>query len=327
MEEPELDVGFTLDFRNPTGRPWREHWEDNLWLMCEAEKMGYDCLLLQQHFFTDDGYGPSLPVFLALLAERTKNIRIAAYVYVLPIQNAAQIAQETSVLDHISGGRLDVTVAAGHRPLEYQAFGMSPKTRPSRMDEGIEVLKKAWTEQPFSYHGKYYDLENITVRPEPLQQPHPPLWVGATAPAGAYRAGRYGAHLAAASVEDDFYEAYFAGLAEAGVKRDAVQISNSWPLTPYYFHRWDFFRLIRTEMGDPDLALEFGRTPDADAYRDYELIGTPETILETIRPMCERLPLTMLVHMGPASGIPIRTESYEAVKLFAEEMLPVIKQW
>src|SRR5215469_651474 len=214
-----MDVGFTMDFRNLSGRPWREHWADCLWLLVQSEAMGFDYVMVQEHFCTHDGYGPSVPVFLTLLAERTSTIRIGSYAYVLPLHNAAMLAQETAVLDHLSNGRLDVTVGAGHRPLEYRLMGYSPKTRPSRMQEGLDVLRLAWTERPFSYHGRYYELDDVTVNPPPLQQPHPPLWVGATAPAAAHRAGRAGANLRSASVGGDFYGAYIAGLAEAGVDR------------------------------------------------------------------------------------------------------------
>src|SRR3954452_6401484 len=212
-----MHVGFTIDFRNPLGEPWKDLWEDRLWLFGEAEAMGFDYLLVQEHFFTRDGYAPSVPIFLTLLTERIKTARIGSYTYVLPLHNAAQLAQETAVLDHLSDGRLDVTVGAGHRALEYKAFGHSPKTRPSRMEEGLEVLKLAWTQRPFSYHGRYYDLDNLTVTPQPRQEPHPPLWVAATAPAAAERAGRFGANLHGASVEREFHDAYLRGLAAAGV--------------------------------------------------------------------------------------------------------------
>src|SRR6478736_3595357 len=211
-----MRVGFTMDFRNPRGESWRDFWDDRLWLMVEAEAMGFDYLMVQEHFFQKDGYAPSVPVFLTLLAERTHTARIGSYVYILPLHHAAQLAQETAVLDHVCGGRLDVTVGAGHNPAEYLAWGYSPKTRPSRMEEGLEVLKLAWTQRPFSFKGRYYDLENIHVAPEPLQKPHPPLWVAATSPPAAERAGRHGANLHGSSVDPEFHAAYLRGLEASG---------------------------------------------------------------------------------------------------------------
>jgi alkanesulfonate monooxygenase SsuD/methylene tetrahydromethanopterin reductase-like flavin-dependent oxidoreductase (luciferase family) len=334
-----MRIGFTIDFRNTNGEPWKRFWEDRLWLFGEAEEMGFDSLLVQEHFCTSDGYAPSVPIFLALLAERTKTARIGSYTYVLPLHNPVQLAQETAVLDHLSDGRLDVTVGGGHRALEYRVLGISPKERPSRMEEGLEVLKRAWTQRPFSYKGRYYDLEDITVTPAPQQRPHPPLWVAATAPPAAERAGRHGANLHGASVDPDFHAAYFRGLEQAGIDRSAVRISNPWSITVtdddpekvwernkrYYFERWDFYRQIRREMGDPD--LDYGLEPNPDAYRDYEMIADADTVIGTLKTFVEGMPLTDIVYAGPAGGLPIRGEVYTDLKKFADEVMPAIKSW
>jgi alkanesulfonate monooxygenase SsuD/methylene tetrahydromethanopterin reductase-like flavin-dependent oxidoreductase (luciferase family) len=339
-----MQVGFTMDFRNATGQPWRDFWEDRLWLMCEAEAMGFDFLYVQEHFFTHDGYGPSVPIFLTALIERTKRARIGSYTYVLPLHHAAQLAQETAVLDNMSEGRLDVCVGGGHRPAEFRAWGYSTKTRPSRMEEGLDVLKLAWSGRPFSYKGRYYDLENLIVAPEPFQKPHPRLYVAATSAAAAERAGRHGTHLHPVSMEPAFYEAYFRGLKEAGVDPKTRRISTGGSFTVtredpdkvwernkhHYFERWEFYTHIRDEMGDKP--LPHGRAdaggPGAELYRDAELIGDPQTVIEALRARKEALPwFTDFIHSGPASGIDIRTEVYQSLKMFAEEVMPTLKSW
>ena len=118
-----MDVSLTLDFRNPTRRPWRELWEDNLWLMREAEAMGFCQLFVQEHFFTSDGYGPSVPIFLTALAERTQTARLGSYLYILPLHNPLALAQEIAVLDNFCGGRLDVVLGAGSEPNSLLANG------------------------------------------------------------------------------------------------------------------------------------------------------------------------------------------------------------
>lgn len=331
-----MKVGFTMDLRNPANEPWRQFWEDRLWLYAEAEAMGFDSLLVQEHWFTRDGYAPSALVFLTLLAERTRRTRIGSHIQVLPLHHAARLAQEMAVLDHLSDGRLDVGVGGGHRPLEYSAFGISPKTRPSRMGEGLEVLRLAWTQRPFTFHGRYYDLENITVRPEPLQLPHPPLWVAATGRAAAERAGRIGANLHGASVDPYVYEAYRGSLREAGIDPATKRISNPWAMTvtdhpdklwernkQRYIDKWDFYRQIRLEMGDQELF--YGLPPQADAYRNHELMGDAETILSTISELAASFGLTDIIHSGPVGGISIREEAYPDLRRFADEVLPGLK--
>jgi alkanesulfonate monooxygenase SsuD/methylene tetrahydromethanopterin reductase-like flavin-dependent oxidoreductase (luciferase family) len=207
------------------------------------------------------------------------------------------------------------------------------------MEEGLDVLKLAWTRRPFSYKGRYYDLQDIHVAPAPLQQPHPPLWVAATAPAAAERAGRHGAHLHGASVDPQFHAAYLRGLAQSCHDRSVARISNPWSITvtredpekvwernkSLYFERWDYYRKIRTTMGDAD--LNYGLQPSADAYRDFELIGSAESVLQTLRGFANQLPLTDIVHAGPAGGLDIRGEVYRDLKLFAEQVLPELKRW
>jgi alkanesulfonate monooxygenase SsuD/methylene tetrahydromethanopterin reductase-like flavin-dependent oxidoreductase (luciferase family) len=334
-----MRVGFTMDFRNTLGEPWRPFWEDRLWLLQQAEAMGFDYVVVQEHLATDDGYAPSIPVFLTLLVERTRRIRVGSYTYVLPLHNAVRLAQETAVLDHLSEGRLDVCVGSGHRAFEYALHGYNPKTRPSRMEEGLEVLKQAWTGRPFTHHGRYYDLTDVTVAPAPLQSPHPPLWVAASAPPAAERAGRHGAHLHGAAMDQPFWDAYFRGLAQSGVDRADARISVPFAITvtdedpeavwarhaDHYFERWDFYSRIRSEMGDPD--LDFGVAAGPDTYRSFELIGDPDTVIATLRGALEGTPVTDIVHSGPAGGISIRDEAYPSLQRFAEDVLPVVQGW
>jgi alkanesulfonate monooxygenase SsuD/methylene tetrahydromethanopterin reductase-like flavin-dependent oxidoreductase (luciferase family) len=344
-----LQVALTLDLRNAPERrrPWKEFWEDGLWLLAEAEAMGFDSVMVQQHFFQPDGYGPSMPVLLTLLAERTQRIRIGSYLYILPLYNPAALAQECSVLDHVSGGRLEVCVGLGHSLAEYAAFGIDRSGRGDRMDEALEVLKRAWTERPFTHHGRFYQLDDLEVRPEPLQQPHPPLWVGATTAAAAARAGRHGAHLAAASADPAVYQAHRDAWREAGHDPSAARLSNCLSITTthekpdavwernreLYFYRWDFYRRIREELGDPMLQIGTGEVeenagpgaPSPESYRENELIGTPDEVFAALEPMSKALGTTDLVVNGPASGLDWRGEGYESVRLFAEEVLPRLK--
>lgn len=336
-----MEIALTLDMRNAPDRrrPWKEFWEDNLWYFTEAEALGFDRLLIQEHFFTDDGYSPSMIAFLTALAERTEKVRIGSYISVLPLHHAARLAQELAVVDNLSGGRLDVGVGSGHRASEYVAFGMSPKTRPSRMDEGLDVLIGAWTKRPFSYHGKYYNIDNMEVQPTPLQEPHPPVWVSATSVAAAERAGRHKMNLHAASVETKVYEAWRAALQEQGSDPSDFRASNPWSITvtdedpagvwqrnkELYFYRWDFYRKIRFEMGDPD--LNYGLAPSPEEYRANELIGDADTVLSTLEPFCHGLGLTDIVLFGPASGIDLRGEGYESLQSFSEQVMPTLKSW
>lgn len=336
-----MRVGLTLEMRKSPHRDeaWADLWEDCLWMFEQGEQLGFDSLLVQEHFFTDDGYGPSMPIFLSALIPRTTTARLGSYIYVAPLHHPLALAQETAVLDQLSGGRLDVGIGIGHRVAEYAAFGYNPKSRPSRMEEAIEVLKLGWTGEPFSYQGRYHQLDGVQVQPAPAQEPHPPLWVAATTAAAAERAGRHGANLAGATTDPAVHEAYHSALAKAGFEPGSTRVSNPWSITVtdedpdevwernkhHYFHRWDYYRKIRAEFGDPD--LQYGLEPSPEEYRANELIGDADTVLATLEPHVRGLGLTDLVLFGPHPGIDLRDEGHKSLQRFAEQVLPTLKQW
>ncbi|QDQ97508.1 LLM class flavin-dependent oxidoreductase [Tomitella fengzijianii] len=336
-----MRVALTLEMRRSPHREqsWTDLWEDCLWTFEQAERLGFDALLVQEHFFTSDGYGPSVPVFLSALASRTTTARIGSYIYIAPLHHPLALAQETAVLDQLSGGRLDVGLGIGHSVAEYRAYGMSPRTRPSRMEEVLDVLPRAWSGERFSYEGRYHHLENVQVQPTPAQQPHPPIWVAATTKPAAERAGRHGANLAAASVDPEVHEAYHEALATAGFAPGSTRVSNPWSITVtdedpeavwernkhHYFHRWDYYRTIRSEFGDPD--LDYGLAPSPDQYRANELIGDADAVLAALEPHVTGLGLTDLVLFGPHPGIDLRGEGFDALSRFADEVLPTLHKW
>lgn len=335
-----MRVSLTLEIRQSPLRPqpWSELFDDVLWTFTEAEKLGFDGLLVQEHFFTPDGYGPSMPIFLTSLIERTTQARIGSYVYVAPLHHPLALAQETAVLDQLSGGRLDVGLGIGHRVAEYAAFGYNPKSRPSRMDEAVELLKLGWSGEPIEYDGRYHKISGLQVQPTPYQLPHPPLWIAATTEPAARRAGRFGANLAGATVDPAVHAAYHEARVAAGYS-DTPRVSNPWSITvtdepaervwernaQHYFNRWDYYRQIRSEYGDPD--LQYGLAPAAETYRANELIGTADEVLATLEPFVRDLGLTDLVLFGPHPGIDLRTEGREALSRFAEQVLPTLQSW
>lgn len=156
-----------------------------------AEKAKFDSAWISEHHFLDDGYCPSPAVMAAAMAAVTTKIRIGSAGIILPLHNPLKVAEDAAVVDNISGGRFDLGVVLGYRKEEYEGMGVPMKQRPSRMDEGIEVLGKALGGEKFSYDGKRYKFENAKLTPGPVQKPIP-LYVGAFEEPAIRRAGRFG---------------------------------------------------------------------------------------------------------------------------------------
>ena len=156
-----------------------------------AESVNFDSAWISEHHFLDDGYCPSPAVIAAAMAAVTSKIKIGSAGIILPLHNPIRVAEDAAVVDNISNGRFNLGVVLGYRKEEYEGMGVPMKQRPSRMDEGIEVLEKALKGEKFSYEGKRYKFENAKLTPRPVQNPVP-IYIGAFEEPAIRRAGRFG---------------------------------------------------------------------------------------------------------------------------------------
>ena len=164
-----------------------------LWEFIEAaEALGYDS------FWCSDPTLAPQPVFepIALLgaaAARTHRIRLGTGVLALSLRNPVLTAKELATLDFLSGGRLIVGVGVGAANLaEYRAFGISPRDRGARVDEAIGLMRLLWSGEHVTATGRLYRTEGISMKPEPVQRPYPPIWIGGASPAALRRAAPLG---------------------------------------------------------------------------------------------------------------------------------------
>jgi len=159
------------------------NWENFLTLAKKAEQLGYDSVWLSDHFISPDSrsYGLETWTMLSALASQTRDIRLGTYVLCNQFRHPSLLARMASTLDVISKGRLDLGIGAGWNREEHVAFGFGwdkHLTRVERLRETVEVIKKLWTEDHVSYYGRYFKLKDATLKPKPIQEPCPHVWVG-----------------------------------------------------------------------------------------------------------------------------------------------------
>jgi probable F420-dependent oxidoreductase len=159
--------------------------------LTRAEALGYESVWVQEQIL---GRVRSLePVsLLTYAAALTRTVRLGSAVLLTPLRNPVQLAKSLSTLDQLSGGRLIVGVGLGGNTRIYPAFGFSPERRVRRFVEGLQVMKRLWTEERVTFDGEFWKLENATMEPKPVQKPHPPVWFGARHPAALKRAVELG---------------------------------------------------------------------------------------------------------------------------------------
>jgi FMNH2-dependent dimethyl sulfone monooxygenase len=158
-------------------------WDNFLFLAREAERLGYDSVWLSDHFIAPDGrpHGLEAWTVLSALASATRKIRLGTYVLCNQFRHPSLLARMASTLDNISNGRLDLGIGAGWFKDEHTAFGFGwdeHAARVERLRETLKIMKKLFTENCVSFDGKFFHLKNATLKPKPLQRPHPPLWIG-----------------------------------------------------------------------------------------------------------------------------------------------------
>ncbi len=211
-------VSLRFDLRAfPGGASHAALYEAAIGMAEYADAHGFSGVTLSEHHGVADGYLPSPIVLAGAMAARTKAIRLQFMAIIAPLHDPLRLAEDIAVLDTISKGRVDVTVAGGYVPFEFDMFGRQMKDRGPLVEETIATLKAAWTGEPFDYRGR-----KARVTPRPFQRPHPPIWMGGSVPAAAKRAGR----LADGFIthREDLYQVFFEAAKAHG--------KSPWPFTP-----------------------------------------------------------------------------------------------
>jgi alkanesulfonate monooxygenase SsuD/methylene tetrahydromethanopterin reductase-like flavin-dependent oxidoreductase (luciferase family) len=191
-DDQPVRFGLWYDFRNPPSakRPFEEFYAEVLDQIAAAEDLGYRSVWLTEHHFVEDGYTPSPLVIGGSIAARTSELIISTSLMLLPLADPVRIAEDAATLSILSQGRFHLGVGVGYRVLEFEAFDRKVSQRPSLMEEGIELIRRAWAGESLRFEGKRFRLPDVRVTPVPE---HPPLLLigGMTEPA-IDRAARLG---------------------------------------------------------------------------------------------------------------------------------------
>ncbi|HUG35721.1 MAG TPA: LLM class flavin-dependent oxidoreductase, partial [Candidatus Limnocylindrales bacterium] len=155
-----------------------------------AEAAGFDSCFFGEHHQDKDGFLPSPLIVATAVAARTRTLRVGTSVILLPLHHPVRVAEDAITLDIVSRGRLTLGVGIGYQPADFRAFSVPMEHRVGRFEESVEILRRCWAGERFSFKGAHYSIEDVEIRPRPVQQPSIPLWFGGSVPAAARRAGR-----------------------------------------------------------------------------------------------------------------------------------------
>jgi len=292
----------------------------------EADRLGFAQLFMVEHHFTGQGQVSASMTVLAYLAARTRAIRLGTAVVVMPWHNPVLVAEQVATLDLLTGGRVDFGVGKGYRKAEFDGFCIPMYEASERFDEAMEIIRKAWTTPHdknggrFSHHGKRWHYDNILVEPEPLQRPHPPLWLAAGSHDSVRRAAREGYNLLLdqlAQVDQIIQRiAIFREECErVGRAYDPLMVATARPLQMIH-HESERAQAYETRKRVLGVIGDLARDKLADRVEDdtAPLLGLPEEVIARLKQL-EAGGATNILLVDPNASV-------ANLRAFAREVMP-----
>jgi len=354
-----MRFGTYFFLQAPPGRASSDIIVEEMDQMVLSETLGFDSVWLTEHHYADYGLSSAPSVLAATLAARTDRVTIGTAVYVVPFHHPLRLAEETATLDILSHGRLIVGIGRGNRPLEFVGHGVRLDDSRTRLEEGVDVLLQAWTNERVNFHGQHWQLSNIPVHPKPRTQPHPPIAVAAVSPESVTWAARRGYRILSSGLGTPLpaltrlrqvYDDALLKTQHEQHKIDALQ--RQWTVTKHVFvaetdaqaraeaephERWyldSFARSLRADGLDGltdaarTQANEFARRASErrweDLIEDALLIGSPETVRRMVKEL-NQAGVGELVCWMNFGGLPI-DQVRRSMHLFAHEVMPAFRE-
>lgn len=284
--------------------------------LARAEELGFEGgWTMEQTIGESPGIAPL--ELLSYAAACTTRLRLGVAVLITSLHDPLQLASAVTAVDRLSHGRLDVGVGHGGNFRPFQAFGVDRSTFVSYFNEGLELMKAAWSDEPrVTFHGKFRQVDDLPIQPKPVQRPHPPVWFGGTAPKALARAVRYGdSFLGAGSSTTET----FAGAAQI-VRRELAEQGKD--PAGYTIGK----RVYLMIDDDPARARErvldglhriYGRMRDIDAV---PVSGTPADVVRGLREVIDAG--AQMIVLNPV-GVDI-AEDREQMERLAAEVIPAL---
>lgn len=310
------------------------------------DRMGFDAIWIAEHRFPGYGFS-STPVVAQAIAGATEQVRIGTAVALLSQRHPVLSAEDWAAVDQLSGGRLRFGIGRGIFSYDFDVLGIPSSESRERFEEGWEVIRRLWTEDEVSHHGKHFSFEHHRLGPKPLQQPMPPIYVACVLSPESYEwAGQHGYNvmvspflLDSTERQRDYLDRYRQALAANGYDPSQFQVLANYHLAiatdqrqladadRYFYTYLDFLhRSARTRRLDKvDYAYY---QPGSGIYSDLEemrrsrsVMGNPGECVERMGELADKCGLTgWLFHLN-YGGVP-HERVVEQLHLLRDEVMP-----
>jgi alkanesulfonate monooxygenase SsuD/methylene tetrahydromethanopterin reductase-like flavin-dependent oxidoreductase (luciferase family) len=300
-----------------------------------AQRNNYEALFVAQHYLTgpDAAILQSIPL-LAYLAGQLPGMYLGTSIFLLPLHHPVMVAEYISTLDNLSGGKVLFGVGQGYKQDEFDSFGIDKRERRERLVEALEVIRRLWSGERISFHGKHFHLDNVMSQPRPAQRPGPPILMGADSVKTVARVPEVADHWIASrrhskSFLREALPAYKAALERQGkpyrglfIFRDLCIAGSTREaeerIREGYQRRYRRYQ----QWGQPGERYDL----DFDALkRDRLILGNPAEVVEQVLSYREEFGAEFMWFMVDWPGMDPRL-TLETIERFGKEVIPEIKR-
>jgi alkanesulfonate monooxygenase SsuD/methylene tetrahydromethanopterin reductase-like flavin-dependent oxidoreductase (luciferase family) len=320
-----LLFAMRFDFRNPAfaGTTPADRYDAALEMAEWGERIGCISVVVSEHHGSPDGYLPSPLMMLAAMGARTTTVRLSVAALIAPFHDPLRLAEDLLVLDHLTRGRIDLIVAAGYVPGEFEMLGASMGERAKRVTETVRTVQGAFTGEPFEFRGR-----TVHLTPTPYG-PGPSITLGGSSDPAARRAARLGVgFIPSVPAAWDPYrdEVQKLGGADPGpcpidernrIVALAEDPERGWAeMAPFFRHEMDAYGAWQAESG---IASPYHVVRDLDELREtgHYAVLTPDEYVAELK--AGPFPFALLHPL--CGGMPIDL-AWSSLRLFEHEVLP-----
>jgi alkanesulfonate monooxygenase SsuD/methylene tetrahydromethanopterin reductase-like flavin-dependent oxidoreductase (luciferase family) len=300
-----------------------------------ASRSGFEALFAAHHYLLGPHSAMVQPIpTLAYLAALTPGLFLGTSIFLLPLHNPVDVAEQVATLDILCGGRFLFGVGQGYRDAEFRSFGVDRRSRRRRLVEGLQVIRKLWAEDDVTFRGEHFQLDGVSIAPKPIQRPGPPILVGADTVQSVVRVPEIGDHWIASRRHSKSFlqqavpayqaalerqEKRFTGLflfrdlclAESAATAEA-RIKDAYERMYQLYRRW----------GQPGEA--YGSSFD-ELKRERLIVGSPENVADQVLGYHREFGAEFMWFTVYWPGMDLRW-SLETIQLFGERVIPVVKR-
>ena len=331
--------GLFVTNQHPPGVSAAERWRETVEQVRLARDLGFDLVLVGQHFLLNEFQTLQPTVAAARLAAETGAMRVGVAIYLLPLVNPVQLAEDAASLDVITDGRSIFGIGLGYRQVEDDAFALPRGARVSRALAHLDVVTKLWAGEPVDYGSPTCVLRGATTRVRPVPRPRPPIWVAANNDRAVARAAAIGdtwivnphATIATIARQLDLFRAERTRLGKPApaeipvirevaigeTRREAMEVTR--PSLEAKYQAYVAWGQHKAMPGDDDMAQSFD-----GLARDRFIIGDPSECAAEIARTVERTGATTMVFRLHWAGLP-HDAVMRGLRLVGEKVRPQVR--